>query len=90
VSRTVLYSLLTKLPGSFEYRSISMHNKLWFVTDGVSLISVHENRSDAEREYEKYRDDPDFEYYDFYVVEVDELEDYPDEYDFALDQGLVE
>ncbi len=67
-----------------------MRDTLWFVTDGVSLISVHESERDAERAYEQYQDDPDFEYYDFYAIDADELEDYPEEYDMALERGLVE
>ena len=66
-----------------------MARKLWFVTDGVSLIDVFQRRDDAEKEYLKYQDDPDFSYYDYYGVEIDELEDYPQEYDLALEEGFI-
>ena len=67
-----------------------MHDRLWFVTDGVSLVSVHTSEREAEREYEQHQSDPDFEYYDFYEIDMDELEDYPEEYDLALEQGLID
>ncbi|MDA3941246.1 MAG: hypothetical protein PF693_18365 [Spirochaetia bacterium] len=66
-----------------------MHEKLWFVTNGISLDSVHTTKMDAEIEYQKYQDDPDFEYYDFYHVNVDDLEGYPDEYVMAFDVGFI-
>ena len=66
-----------------------MGMKLWFVTNGVQTIAVFDNRSDAEREVEKYQDDPDYRYYDFYDLNVDDLEDYPEEYDMALDEGFI-
>ena len=37
-----------------------MARKLWFVTDGVSLVDVFIRKNDAEREYLKFQDDPDF------------------------------
>ena len=66
-----------------------MTNKLWFLTDGVNLVDVFLRKSDAEEEQSKYKDDPDFPYYDYYDVDIDELEDYPDEYDFALKEGYI-
>jgi len=67
----------------------NMSSKLWFVTDGANLLSVFDDRHDAERELEKYEDDPDFDYFDHYGISVDELEDYPDEYDFAQENGFI-
>ncbi len=66
-----------------------MSNKLWFVTNGVQVISVFDNRNMAESEMKKYQDDPDYSYYDFYNVDIDELEEYPDEYDIALEEGFI-
>ena len=66
-----------------------MARKLWFVTDGVSLVDVFLRESEAESEYMKFQDDPDFTYYEYYGIVIDELEDYPEEYDLALDQGLI-
>lgn len=66
-----------------------MSKKLWYVTDGVNLVDVFLRKNDAEEEYLKYKEDPDFMYYEFYGLDIDELEDYPQEYDLALDQGLI-
>ena len=66
-----------------------MQSVLWFLTDGVRVISVFDNRRDAEREMGRFEDDPDFQYYETYSIEVDDLEDYPDEYELALDQGFI-
>ena len=67
-----------------------MHSDLWFVTDGVRVISIFDNRKDAEREMGRYEDDPNYQYYDYYSVDVDDLEDYPDEFEMALEQGYLD
>ncbi len=67
-----------------------MSSKLWFVTNGVQLIHVFEKRSLAEQELKKYQDDPDYGYYDCYGLDIDDLEDYPEEYDIALDEGFLD
>ena len=66
-----------------------MGYKLWFVTNGVQLISVFDERDRAEREMSKYQDDPDFHYYDFYGIDIKDLDDYPEEYDIALVEGFI-
>ena len=66
-----------------------MSKKLWFVTDGVGLIDVFMRKNEAEDEYMRYKDDSDFMYYEYYGLDIDELEDYPAEYDLALEQGLI-
>ncbi len=77
------------MPFHLADKEYTMTGKLWFVTDGVSLVEVFLRKNDAEREYQKFQDDPDFAYYDYYGIDVDELEDYPDEYDLALETGLI-
>ena len=71
-------------------KGVTMSSKLWFVTNGAQLVAVFNNRDSAEREMKKYQDDPDFAYYDFYDLTIDELDDYPEEYDIALDEGYVD
>ncbi len=66
-----------------------MQSQLWFVTDGVKVFSVFDSRKDAERELDRFQDDPDYEYYEIYNIDVDDLEDYPDEYDLALEEGFL-
>ena len=67
-----------------------MGTALWFVTDGADVLSVFDNRRDAERDLSRYQDDPDFDYYECYSIEADDLVDYPDEYEIALDRGLID
>ena len=67
-----------------------MSSKLWFVTNGIQLIRVFEKRTMAEQEMKKYQDDPDYSYYDYYGLDIDDLEDYPEEYDIALDEGFLD
>lgn len=66
-----------------------MRSQLWFVTDGVKVFSVFDNRKDAEHELDRYQDDPDYKYYEIYAIDVDDLEDYPDEFDLALEEGFL-
>lgn len=67
-----------------------MKEQLWYVTDGVRLIGVYESKKEAMADYREYEDEDDFEYYDIYGIDVDEIEEYPNEYDLALDEGLIE
>ena len=66
-----------------------MGSKLWFLTDGVKVLSVFDNRRAAEREIERFQDDPDYEYYSVYGIDLDDLEDYPDECDMAMEEGFI-
>lgn len=66
-----------------------MIKKLWFLTDGIKPIDVYESEKDAHKDYLKYEDDSDFQYYEYYELDVNELEDYPNEYDLALEEGYI-
>ena len=66
-----------------------MSKRLWFLTDGVKLIDVFLKENEVESAYRKYEDDPDFAYYEYYGIDIDELEDYPEEYDLALAEGFI-
>ena len=66
-----------------------MQSQLWFVTDGVRALSVFESKKEAERDLDRYQDDPDYEYYECYSLDIDDLEDYPDEYELALEEGFL-
>lgn len=66
-----------------------MHSQLWYLTNGVNILSVFTDQKSAEQEMSKYSDDPDYNYYDYYGLDIDELEDYPDEYDIALSEGFL-
>lgn len=67
-----------------------MSSKLWFLTDGSNLLGVFDSRHEAEREDQKYQDDPDYEYFETYSLEIDDLEDYPDEYEIAQEFGYLD
>ncbi len=66
-----------------------MLGKLWFVHDGVNIIGVYTSSSEARLDYERFRYDSDFDYYKIYTIDLDDLEDNPDEYDYALEQGVI-
>lgn len=66
-----------------------MSKRLWYLTDGVKLVDVFLRETEAESEYHKYEDDPDFAYYEYYALDIDELEDYPEECDLAMEQGFI-
>ncbi|MBI9104365.1 MAG: hypothetical protein JEY99_18255 [Spirochaetales bacterium] len=66
-----------------------MSNKLWFVTDGVGLIQVCNDLQIAESVLSKYQDDPDFEYYSYYSINLNKIADYPQEFDMAREEGLL-
>lgn len=66
-----------------------MKTMIWFVTDGIKVIGAFNDRIEAENEKNRYQDDPDFDYFDHYGVDVKDLEDYPDENDFAIQLGLI-
>lgn len=67
-----------------------MKNRLWFVTDGIKVLSVFDDRKSAQIDKERYQDDPDYIYFDHYSIDLSELNDYPDEFDLAIQKGFVE
>ncbi|MDC7228446.1 MAG: hypothetical protein PQJ61_16920 [Spirochaetales bacterium] len=67
-----------------------MASKLWFVTDGVRLIGVFEDKESAKEKVEMYQDDPDYDYFCYYSISYDDLEDYPEEFDFAMKKGFLD
>ena len=66
-----------------------MKNRLWFLTNGITPISVHKSETEAEEELHIYREDDDFEFFKIYSLWFDDLEDYPDEYDLADEYGFI-
>lgn len=66
-----------------------MAKKLWFLTDGVKIVDVFQEKHEVESSYKTFQDDPDFNYYDFYGIEINDLEDYPEEYDYAIGEGFI-
>lgn len=66
-----------------------MHKKLWFVSDGRSVLSVHTSEDNADRDYYQYEEEPDFEYFSVYPLRLNELDDYEEEYELALEEGLI-
>ena len=66
-----------------------MNSKLWFVTNGVQLLAVFDHQEKAEQEMRKYQDDPDYGYYEYYGLYLADLDNYPDEYDIAYEEGFI-
>ena len=67
----------------------NMGTKLWFVTDGTTALGCFDTKIDAEEFKDQFGDDDDYNYYELYTILLDELEDYPDEYELAMEEGLV-
>jgi hypothetical protein len=66
-----------------------MGSSLWFVTDGITVLGCFETEIAAEEFMEQFCDDADYNFYDYYYIQLNDLEDYPDEYALAEDEGLV-
>jgi hypothetical protein len=66
-----------------------MASKLWFVTDGVDALGCFDVKIDAEEFKDQFCDDEDYNFYELYTILLDDLEDHPDEYELAMEEGLV-
>jgi len=66
-----------------------MGSRLWFVTDGVGVLGCFAAEIAAEEYMEQFCDDDDYNFYEYYSIRLNDLEDYPDEYELAAEEGLV-
>jgi len=66
-----------------------MGTKLWFITDSSSVLGCFEAKIDAEEFKEQFCDDEDYIFYEMYTILLDDLEDHHDEYELAMEEGLV-
>lgn len=64
-------------------------NKLWFVNDGTNVLACFETKVEAEEYREQFSEEDDFYYYEVYGILVEDIEDYPDEFELAENEGLV-
>ncbi len=62
----------------------------WFVSNGIQVLNVFTKKEEGESFLNKYKDDPDFEYYYLYSLFESDLDDYPDEYELLLSRELLE
>jgi len=65
-----------------------MAKRLWFVKQEDVIVDVFPSKREAFLEYESFLDDPD-EWYELYYIDIEDLEEYPEEMEFAENYGLV-
>lgn len=68
-----------------------MGTRLWFISDEKNKpVKVFPSRKSAELELEAIlREDPEAEDYKLYPVTLDDLEEYPAEFDLAEEEGYI-
>ena len=65
-----------------------MAKRIWFVKYEDVLKDVFPSKKEAYLEYESFLDDPNEEY-ELYYIDIEDLEKYPEELEFAESYGLV-
>jgi len=71
-------------------RPVHMSRRLWFIGSGDEPISVFPSQRTARFELDALiREDESAERYEIYSVEVDDLEDHPQEMKLAEEEGLI-
>jgi hypothetical protein len=71
-------------------RAVMAEETLWFISENGELINVFSDRDRAQEERFYLKEENPLEKYKLYEIPVDELEEFPDEYDFALQSGYLE
>lgn len=66
-----------------------MKDRIWFVTDGVRPLDCFLSKAAALQNMELYSDEEDYDFYEVYDILKSDLEDYPDEYDLALEEDFI-
>ena len=71
-------------------RAVRMGRRLWFIGSGGGPLSVFPSQRSAQYELDALiREDSTAEQYEIYPVEIDDLEDHPDEMTLAEEEGLI-
>jgi len=65
-----------------------MAKKLWFIKQDDSLVDVFSSKREALLEYESDQEE-DNDAYELYALDIDDLEDYPEELELAEENGFV-
>jgi len=77
------------LPRS-ERRAVMAEKSLWFISENGEIISVFSDKDRAEEERFFLKEENPLEKYKLYEIPMDELEEFPDENDFALQAGYLD
>jgi len=66
-----------------------MIQRLYFVQENEDLVGVFSDKEDAREEIIYLKEDHPLDHFRLYGFTMAELENYPDEYDYASDAGLL-
>jgi len=64
--------------------------KLWFLTQNDEIVDVYDDRDIAMEERIYLKEDNPLDTITIQAIGLEELNNYPDEYDFAKDRGFVD
>ena len=67
-----------------------MSEKLWFISEESDVIAVFDDHEVAREELFYLKEDDPTGTFKVYGLTLSELENYSDEYDLALSEGLIE
>ena len=66
-----------------------MVQKLYFIEENEELVGVYEDHDDALEEAEYLKEDNPLDHFRLFSLTMNELENYPDAYDYACDSGIL-
>ena len=66
-----------------------MVQKLYFIEENEEIVGVYEDHEDAREEAVYLKEDHPLDHFRLYSLTTNELDNYPDAYDYACDSGLV-
>jgi len=66
-----------------------MVQKLYFIEENEEIVGVYEDHENAREEAEYLREDHPLDHFRLYSLTLNELENYPDAYDYACDAGIL-
>jgi len=67
-----------------------MPKKLWFLTQNDEIVDVYDDKDIAMEERIYLKEDNPLDDITIQAIGLEELTNYPDEYDFAKDRGLID
>ncbi len=66
-----------------------MRVRIWFVANAEAALACFESKAEAVDYMDQFSEEDDFDDYEIYDIAVDDLEDYPDEYELAIEEGIL-
>jgi hypothetical protein len=65
-------------------------SKLWFILENNEIISIFDDQEKALEERFYLKEENPLDKYKLYGLSISDLDDYPDEKEFALENGFLE